>query len=100
MKTSQALVLAFMLTGCSYPAVHAQAVDARPHLAIAGAPAEALLNVDGVALGAAADYAPDRRVLALDHGTHRVVVSVGGRVLFDNSIYFGNGTDRVVTLPQ
>ncbi len=75
-------------------------MDARPHLSVAGAPAGAVLSVDGVAVGQAADYAPDKKLLTLDHGTHHVVISAGAQVIFDNSVYLGDGTDRVISLPQ
>jgi hypothetical protein len=88
------------LAACSYPQSQATTVDTRPHLCIANAPADALLSVDGVALGSAAAYAPGVRELALDHGTHRVTVTENGKVLFDNSVYLGDGANSTVTLPQ
>jgi hypothetical protein len=88
------------LAGCSYPVTQVSTVDTRPHLSIAGAPAGAQLAIDNIALGAAADYAPDKREITLDHGTHHVVVSNGGKPLYDNSIYLGDGASSTITIPQ
>jgi hypothetical protein len=88
------------LSGCSYPEVQASTVDQRPHLAISGASKDAVLQIDGKTIGAADDYAPSRRYLTLESGTHRVMISNHGQVIFDSAVYLGDGTDRVIALPQ
>ena len=56
--------------------------------------------VDNVAVGDASDYAPDKREITLDAGMHHIVVTAGGKVLYDNSIYLGDGASSTVTVPQ
>jgi hypothetical protein len=51
-------------------------------------------------LGAAANYAPGKQEIALDHGTHHVVITNDGTVLYNNSIYLGAGADSTITVPQ
>jgi len=99
MKNLLLLIAMAALASCSYPQAQVSTVDTRPHLSIAGAPAGAQLVIDNVSLGAAADYAPGSREIALDHGTHHVVITNGGTVLYDNSIYLGNGADSTITVP-
>jgi hypothetical protein len=100
MKTFAPAAALLLLAACSYPQVQASAVDTRPHLSIANAPAGAILTIDGTTIGPAADYAPSVKQLALDHGTHLIVISSGGTTLFSNSVYLGDGTSRTITLPN
>jgi hypothetical protein len=100
MKSLIALIAVAGLAACSYPQAQVGTVDTRPHLSIAGAPAGAQLVIDNVALGAAANYAPGIREITLDHGTHHVVITNGGTVLYNNSIYLGAGADSTITVPQ
>lgn len=89
-----------LLAGCSYPHAVVGTVNARPHLSIAHAPAGATLTVDGVAVGQASSFRPGVRALALDRGTHQVVIRDGGKTLFDNSVYLGGDTTRTIDLPH
>ena len=100
MKQISFLLALLIVTGCSYPHEQVSTLDTRPHLSIANAPGAALLTVDGVPLGNASNYAPNKRQLVLEHGTHHVVVSIAGTVLYNNSVYLGDGTNRTIALPQ
>jgi hypothetical protein len=100
MKRLLLLIAIAALAACSYPQTQVSTVDARPHLSITGAPDGAQLVVDNVALGAAANYAPGKQEIALDHGTHHVVITNDGTVLYNNSIYLGAGADSTITVPQ
>lgn len=100
MKRALAAGFGLLLAGCSYPHSTVSTVDTRPHLAIAGAPVGAQLTIDNVAMGAATDYTPDKRIITLDHGTHHVTVSNGGKIIYDNDIYLGDGADSTITIPQ
>jgi len=100
MKKKLALIALAALAACSYPQAQVSTVNTRPHLSIAGAPAGAQLVIDNVNMGAAANYAPGAQEIALDHGTHHVVITNGGTVLYNNSIYLGAGADSTITVPQ
>ncbi len=89
-----------LLAGCSYPVSSASTVDTRPHLSVSNAPPGAVLIVDNVSVGPAAYYAPDKMQLALDHGTHHVVIRSNATILFDNSVYLGDATNRTINLPH
>lgn len=100
MKIFACITALLLVAGCSYPQSSASTVDTRPLLSIANAPADAQVAVDGVQMGDAAQYAPDKKQITLDHGTHHVVVTASGKVLFDNAVYLGDGTNRTINLPN
>lgn len=100
MKFIAPMLILLALADCSYPQSVATTVDTRPHLSIANAPPEAQLTVDNVQLGDAAQYAPDKKQIKLEHGTHHIVITVSGTVLFDNVVYLGDGTNRTIELPR
>jgi len=100
MKRLLPLLALAALAACTYPQAQVSTVDTRPHLSIAGAPAGAQLVIDNVNLGAAADYAPGGQEITLGNGTHHVVITNGGTVLYDNKVYLGDGADSTITVPQ
>ena len=100
MRIIFAILGVLSIAACSYPQSSASTVDSRPQLSIANAPPNSLLTIDNVQLGDAAQYAPDKKQIALDHGTHHIVITASGTVLFDNLVYLGDGTNRTIELPH
>jgi uncharacterized lipoprotein YajG len=88
-KIITALVLAatFALGGCSMPSTVVRTVDDRPTLAFKGAPREAILFVDGINMGSAAQYDGDPKVLTVETGTHNVIVKVGQEDIFEKRVF-------------
>ena len=100
MMNKCALALLLLVAACAYPVPSTRAVDAKPHLGIDNAPAGAVLAVDGVGMGEARQFAPAQRLLAVEAGTHHVVVTLSGRVLLDQNIYFGDSADHIISVPN
>ena len=84
-----------LLAGCSMPSTTVRSVDSRPGIVIAGAPEEAILLVDGIRIGKAADYNGEPNQLLIEPGTHRIVVQQGGVVIYDQLIFVESETKRI-----
>ena len=84
------LVLAVSLAAaaCVGPTTTVRTVDTRPALAIAGAPAGAVLWLDGVAVGSASSYDGNPGVLRVEPGTHQIDIRDGaGRSIFQQRVF-------------
>jgi len=81
------LVVMLALGGCALPVTTVQTVDDRPGLVFIGAPENAVLYLDGVNMGAVAQYNADPKVLTVEPGTHTVRVISGSTVLYDQRIF-------------
>ncbi|MEO6666665.1 MAG: hypothetical protein ABIO65_07830 [Nitrospiria bacterium] len=88
-----------VLIGCAYPNQQVHAVDDRPGLYIAGAPADAILYVDGLDMGPASKFDGQPNVLALVPGTHRVEIRRGTGTIHSTVIFLGEGVKRQITVP-
>ena len=86
------------IAGCTYPKTEVKAVDERPTLAIQGAPADAVLYVDGLAMGPATQYDGKEQVLLLEEGTHLIEIKRGGSVLYSEKAFLGSGATKTVTI--
>jgi hypothetical protein len=80
-------LLAGVIAGCSMPNTTVRSVDSRPSLAIKGAPSSAKLIIDGLDVGAANTYNGDPQVLILEPGTHKVLVTDGSDVLYEQFVF-------------
>ena len=88
-----------LLVGCVYPNQQVHTVDDRPGLYIAGAPADAILYVDGLEMGPASKFDGQPNVLILDPGTHRVEIRRGTRTLHSGVVFLGEGVKRQIIVP-
>lgn len=98
MKTIVALFATALLAACSYTTSQSRTVDARPTLSVAGAPAGSTLVVDGLSMGGARDFAPDRQALKLQPGTHVVRIEQDGRVLQEEKVFLSEGVLKVIQM--
>lgn len=98
MKTLQVFLVAALLGGCTLPQTTVHTGSAQPGLIVKGAPAGAVLYVDGLQAGAASQYDGNPRVLAVLEGTHKVEVRVGATSVFSDKIFVGNGETHTVTV--
>ncbi len=89
------LFVSALLAGCSMPTTTVKTVDSRPGISISGAPDDALLLLDGVKVGNAANYNGEPNILIVEPGTHRVVVQQGATVIFDQLIFVDTETKRI-----
>jgi len=100
MKSLVALPLALALAGCAYPVSTVQQGSTPAVLFVPTAPLDAVLVVDGVAVGQAASFDGKRTVLPVQPGKHHVVVRGASSVLFDQDIYVGAGSKVAVELTK
>mgnify|MGYP006297962561 CR=1 FL=1 len=99
MKTEITVIgLALLLGGCVYPSESVQTLDDRPMLSIKGAPDGAVLLVDGVEMGNAAQYDGDKRVLRIEPGTHSIQVRKGDTLYHQGQVYVGSGTAKTISV--
>lgn len=98
MKAPVLVLLAALAAGCSYSTTQVRTVDARPTLMVADAPKGSVLTVDGLAMGAATDYAPSRQALRLQPGTHVIRIELDGRVLQEEKVFLSEGVSRVIQM--
>jgi hypothetical protein len=76
------------LAACVGPTTAVRTVDTRPALAIAGAPAGAILFVDGQRVGDARAYDGQPNILRVEPGTHDVELRDGsGAVVFRQRVF-------------
>ena len=89
------LLLAF---GCSYPEpAKIQQEDTRPSLGVSGAPASAVLFLDGLKIGPASKFDGTEHVLKVESGTHRVEIkSATGETLFSKEIFLSPSTVEIL----
>ena len=72
-------------------------VDDRPTLAIKGAPEGAVLFVDGLMVGPAANYNGDPNILTVEPGTHLVRIAIGSNVLYEQKVFVESSL-KVITV--
>jgi hypothetical protein len=96
MRTS-ILVALVLLSGCSWFHRKPPAPDPS-ELIVTGAPAGALLLVDGAPVGHVSDANDRTQVLRVASGTHLVEVKVGESVTYRENTYVAVGQKRVVTV--
>lgn len=97
-----ALACCLLLAGCDvkYPETRTDAVDERPRLIVANASDTAVLWVNGVELGAAKQYDGAPGVLRLTPGSHKIEVTDGGAVIYQENLYLADAMTRTVSLPN
>ena len=91
---SGAMVL-FVLGGCAYPNSGVTVRDERPTIAIQGAPAGALLYVDGVAMGNADQFDGKTKTLIVEPGRHKIEVLHQGQPLLSEQVFLGAGALKI-----
>ncbi|MBB3224415.1 hypothetical protein [Pseudoduganella umbonata] len=98
MKTMMTIVMAVALAGCALPTTDVKTGSLRPALAVQGAPAGALLYVDGIQIGEAALYDGKARKVMIEEGAHRIEVKQGATLLHTQQIFAGAGETAVVVV--
>lgn len=88
MRKPLAVSLMILLAACSMPSTVVKTPDTRPSLAFEGAPEGAVLFLDGIRTGLAAQYDGQPNILLVEPGTHLVTVrGTDGSVLLDQKVY-------------
>ena len=75
-----------LVPGCKSPESHTRSVDDSPAISISGAPAGAILVVDGIAVGSVVDYSEGKALRVLP-GRHVVELRAGGQAIASRAIF-------------
>ncbi len=97
MKNILVLFLALALTACALPTTRVNAGTARPTLTVIGAPANAMLFIDGLQIGAASSYNGAPNNLLIEEGVHRLELRQGATVLMVQKILASGGENTKFT---
>lgn len=92
-----AILMLLMLNACALPDTQVKTGAVRPSLLIQGAPPNAVLYVDGLAIGSADQY-DGTKILAIEEGMHQVQIKQGELVLHAEKIVVSSGETRTVTM--
>jgi hypothetical protein len=85
------LILA--VAACTYPSGSIQqGGNMQGGLYFEGAPVGARVMVDGADAGEVTVYDGTEAILAVEPGTHRVVVTTGGSTIYDEQVFVGSGS--------
>lgn len=91
MKKIISLAFVISLVGCALPTTQVTTGASRPTLTVLGAPASAVLYVDGLSVGGAAQYNGSAQALLIEEGVHQVELRQGILVLMSQKIFASNG---------
>lgn len=87
MRTILAALAVAAGLACAGPTTVVRTVDTRPAIAVVGAPAGAVLFLDGLQVGDPADYDGNPGVLRVEAGTHELELRVDGRAVFTQRVF-------------
>jgi len=88
MRRPLVLFLLLFAAACAMPSTVVRTPDTRPALAVEGAPAGAILFLDGVPVGEANRYDGQPNVLLVEPGTHAVTIKgADGADLLEQKIF-------------
>lgn len=100
MKISILAAALLFLSACSLPQTTVRTGAAQPSLIVEGAPAGAILIVDGVSMGPAMQFDGKPKVLAVVEGVHTLEIRQGSTVIFrDKALFSGGETHPIKLLP-
>ncbi|MBK7355659.1 hypothetical protein [Propionivibrio sp.] len=95
---SCALIGTLLLTGCvQMPTEKMGVSDMRPQISFTATNETLLASrvvIDGLDVGALADYTADTAALRVLSGNHRIQIYSGGTILLDEKVYLGDGVSR------
>lgn len=94
-NTIVALALIICASGCAISS-EVRTVDDRARVIVEGAPADAMLYVNGLVMGKASDYSQKEGALALESGTHEIEVKNGNQTFFSERVFLGPGNLKTI----
>jgi hypothetical protein len=96
MREMTILAMVALLSACALPETTVRTGAAAPSLIVTGAPPGAMLYVDGLAMGSAAQYDGKPKMLAVLEGPHQVEVRQGETVVYSEKAFVGSGETHTV----
>jgi hypothetical protein len=98
MKFLALLALTTLLCGCAWFHKRTPPPAPPPELVITGAPAAAIVFIDGAQQGPASEVNDKPQLLNVTAGEHLVEVRVGETAVYRENIYVRSGERRIVTV--
>lgn len=98
MKKLIVAALVSILAGCALPESRVTTGALRPTIAVKGAPADAMLVVDGLFMGYAKLYDGAPKVLLVEEGVHQVELRQGSNVIHSEKVFISNGQTRMLNI--
>lgn len=98
MKSALILGIALAVSACALPETKVQTGSPQPGLFVQGAPAGAVLYVDGLSMGAANQFDGNPKVLTVLEGVHVLEIRQGTTVIFHDKALFSNGETHPIKL--
>jgi hypothetical protein len=92
------LLLCSLLCACDLPHSTVRTGAPAPALIVTGAPANSLLYVDGVQMGAATTFNGKPYTISVLEGVHMVDVRVAGKVIYSEKVFVGSGETHAVNV--
>jgi hypothetical protein len=96
MRLLSVIMVGALLSACALPETNVHTGASAPSLVVNGAPAGAILYVDGLAMGPAAQYDGQPKMLAVLEGAHRVELRQGDTVVFSEQAFVSGGEIHTV----
>ncbi len=87
------------LAACSYPVETTRVVDEHPAILVQGAPAGAMLSVDGLVAGRVTDAGGAPQAIRVEPGTHVIAVGSNGMTLLRERVFVDDGIVKTITIP-
>ena len=87
------------LASCGQPTEQTRTLDERPAILVQGAPAAAILQVDGLAAGAVTSMSGSPQAIRIEPGTHTVAVLVNGKTIFTDRIFVSGAVTKTIAVP-
>jgi hypothetical protein len=95
-KIALVALAAGFLGACAYPSTEEFQGGPEGRLIVRSGPGDALVVVDGKAVGTVAASQSAKGQIKLNSGAHKVQVTSGGQTLLDRTIYVDNGAKVIV----
>jgi hypothetical protein len=93
-----ALLLCALLGACDLPHSTVRTGAPAPAFIVTGAPADSLLYVDGVQMGAATTFNGKPYTVSVLEGVHLVDVRLAGKVIYSEKVFVGGGETHAVNV--
>lgn len=98
MKYLGIAALALAVGACAMPETAVRTGSSRPQISVRGAPADAILAVDGLVMGPASVFDGNPKVLIVEEGVHQVEIRQREKAIHVEKTFVSNGETRVIVV--
>jgi hypothetical protein len=92
------IAIIFFLGGCSIPHSVVKTGQSQSNIAIKGAPADAVLFIDGLSMGLANQYDGNPKVLVVEEGLHQLSIQRNGIPLHAEKVFLNHGETKIFNI--